>query len=271
MRGVTLLELVVVIVILALLLGLSIALFSGANRDLGVRASANQLVAVLRGARDEARSAHAPAWVVVHTGENSVVAMTKETVGEWHFEDTVTTGAFGRNARVTNGQHVPARVGMGFRLSGSTSIDCGEIPLYAPDQGLAIEFWLQRFGGTSRQIVCTVGTWLELAIDVSGRVVANFGGFSLNSGDVYLRSPDAWFYLQLVYDGREAQLFINDALIVARAGRAPWSKAAPLVVGGKGGVSGVIDEVRVGIILPREKYFLPPETKFELPPGYLVR
>ncbi len=117
--GVTLLELVVVIVILSLLLGLSIALFRNANHDLGVRSSSGHLTALLRAARDQARAERAPAWVVLDTAENSVYAMTKETVGEWHFEDTVTTGAFGKNGRVSGqAQLVPGRVGMAYLMTG---------------------------------------------------------------------------------------------------------------------------------------------------------
>ena len=47
-RGLTLIELIVVIVILAMMLGLSVSLFKNANRDLGVRASTAQVVATLR-------------------------------------------------------------------------------------------------------------------------------------------------------------------------------------------------------------------------------
>ncbi|MBI2901482.1 MAG: prepilin-type N-terminal cleavage/methylation domain-containing protein [Planctomycetes bacterium] len=269
--GVTLIEVVVVIVIISLLLGLSVALYRNANRDLGVRAAAGHLVAVLRAARDEARATRSPAWVVLDVAGNAVYAMTKETAGEWHFEDTVTTGAFGKNGRVTNGVLVPGRVGSALQMTGSTTVDCGEFPVYAEDQGVAIEFWFYRVDAPRRQMLCAIGPQLEMSIEANGQLVARIGTATLSSGSVTFRGSDRWYRIHLVFNGREAQLVVNDALLATGAVTMKWTKGQALVLGAsKGGCQGILDEFRVSLIFARERYLLPSEAKFDLPQGYLA-
>src|SRR5205814_1587189 len=140
-RGVTLLELLTVLVIFSLLLGITAAFMQGANRDLGVASAANHAVGLLRLAHQQSRSTAAPSWVVLDTKQGRIYMLLKETVGEWHLEDMATTGAFGRDGKVSGGMQVPGRVGKAIQLSGSGSISFGEVPSYAPDQGVAVEFW----------------------------------------------------------------------------------------------------------------------------------
>src|SRR5438132_13633192 len=128
--GMTLIELIAVVVIFSLLLGLSVYFLKNANRDLGVNASANTVQSVLRGAHQLARSNAAPAWVVLATKENSVYLLAKETVGEWHLEDA--TGAFGKAATITGGKVVPGRVGTGILLGSSSTTQCRPAPAYSP-------------------------------------------------------------------------------------------------------------------------------------------
>src|SRR5213083_513299 len=141
-RGVTLLELLTVVIIFSIMLSLTAVFMQGANRDLGVAAAANHAVGVLRVAHQQSRSSSAPSWVVLDTKQNRIFLLLKETVGEWHLEDstgTTTSGAFGRDAKVSGGTPDRGRVGKGMHLSANATISCGEVPLYAPDQGLAIE------------------------------------------------------------------------------------------------------------------------------------
>lgn len=269
-RGVTLIEMVTVIVIISLLLGLSIAIFRNANRDLGVRAATNHFVALLRAVHDEARMRHSPAWVVIDVQENGCYAMTKEVVGEWHFEDTVTTGAFGKNGRVTSGTFVPGRIGQGLQFQGSTTVECGEFPIYADNQGVAIEFWYYRQNVARRQTICTIGSQFEIAIEASGRLSVRCGDLLFGSGDVTLRFADRWYFIELIYDGREAQLFVNQALLGTREGKVTWQKNQNLTIGAaKSGFTGILDEFRLSVVFAQTKYFLPSESKWELPNGYV--
>src|SRR5213083_2349894 len=117
-RGVTLLELLTVVIIFSIMLSLTAVFMQGANRDLGVAAAANHAVGVLRVAHQQSRSESAPSWVVLDTKQNRIYLLLKETVGEWHLEDMVTTGAFGKDGKVSGGHNVPGRVGKGIQLGG---------------------------------------------------------------------------------------------------------------------------------------------------------
>ena len=54
-RGVTLVEMLVVLIILAIILGMTISILQGSGRDLGVQASANAVSSLLRQASTHAR------------------------------------------------------------------------------------------------------------------------------------------------------------------------------------------------------------------------
>jgi len=285
-RGVTLIEIVVVIVLLSILLGLSVALFRSANRDLGVRASSHHLVALLRAAHEQSRASRNPSWVVIHVGDRSVYGVSRETVGEWHFETLVaepggarTPGAFGKDGRVTNAQArlVPGRVGLALEFLGRTTVDCGEWPIQAEDQGITIDFWyfpadVSAGGLPPRQTLCTVGSQVEIGVEPNGRLTATIGEMALNTGDVLLKHRDRWYRILLVYDGREACLWVNDTLLATKPGKIRWNKTQRIGLGAtKHNCVGLLDEFRVGIVLPREKYVLAGQAAFELPHGYLAR
>src|SRR4029079_15442105 len=110
-RGVTLLELLTVLVIFSLLLAITAAFRQGANRDLGVAAAANHAVGVLRVAHQQSRSSTSPSWVVLDTKQNRIYMLLKETVGEWHLEDMVTTSAFCKAGKEDGGRKLRGRSG----------------------------------------------------------------------------------------------------------------------------------------------------------------
>lgn len=266
--GMTLLELLTVIVILSLMLGLSVYFLKNANRDLGVNASANTVKSVLTGARQLARSNAAPAWVVLDTKQNALYMLAKETVGEWHLEDA--SGAFGRDATISGGVAVPGRVGMGLRMGSSATVQCGQIPVYTPDEGVAVELWYQRKQRASRGVLCTIGDQVEVASEADGRVTARVGSLNVNSGNV--RVPlEAWCHLQVIYSGRDLRLSLNRAPVGSVAGRGAWSPGGVFTVGdSKQGVVGIVDEIRLSVIIPRDSLALSNETVFEFPAGVVV-
>jgi prepilin-type N-terminal cleavage/methylation domain-containing protein len=267
-RGMTLLELLTVLVIFSLLLGITAAFMQGANRDLGVAAAANHAVGVLRTAHQQSRSSSAPSWVVLDTKQNRIYMLLKETVGEWHLEDMTTTGAFGKDGKVSGGQNVPGRVGKGIQLSGSASISCGEVPFYAPDQGVAIEFWFLRRSGRGRGILCSLGEAIEVSSEPDGHLEARVGSLRVSSGQIRLPN-DAWCYLQLIFSGRELKLILNRREVQSVTGKFEWVRGASFGVGGSG-FTGIVDEIKLGLIIPRDEYLLPAECGFAFKEGFKV-
>ena len=265
-RGVTLLELLTVLVIFSLLLGITAAFMQGANRDLGVAAAANHAVGVLRVAHQQSRSTASPSWVILDTKQHRIYMLLKETVGEWHLEDMVTTGAFGRDGKVSGGQNVPGRVGKGMQLSGSSTLAFGEVPFYAPDQGVSIEFWFLRRSGRGRGVLCSLGDAIEVSSEPDGHIEARVGSLRASSGQIRLPN-DAWCYLQLVYSGRDLKLILNRREVQSVAGKFEWRSGSSFAVGGSG-FTGIVDEVKLGLIIPRDEYLLPAECVFEFKGGF---
>ena len=221
-RGFTLLELLTVIIILSLLLGLAVYFLRGAHRDLGVDAAANLVAGQLRAAHQVARSDASPAWVVLNLKENSASTLLRETVGEWHFEEaSPTLGAFGRDCQITGATAVPARVGHGLRMSASSVIRCGEVPVYFPEQGLAIELWFLR-KGAKKGTLCTVGSQVELGVQADGSFTARVGAVSVSSGNARLPA-DTWCHVQLISTGRDVRLVLNRNPVAVQPGRALWA------------------------------------------------
>lgn len=271
-RGVTVLELLAVIVIMSMLLGFAVFYMQGANQDLGVHASVNHVAGLFRLAHQHARTTSSPAWVVLDTRGNVAHVLLKETVGEWHLEQDASgkqgEGAFGRDAVVQGGKAVPGRIGQGVELGGSGVIRCPEVPLQDPAQGLSLELWFLRAGGRSRAVLAKVGNDVELAAEVNGELQARVGALSVRSAG--LRVPlDAWCHVLLIYSGRDLRLFLNRVPAGMAAGAAAWAAGQPLIVGDtKSGLVGIVDEIRVGLILPQERFSLPAQVSFDFQPGY---
>jgi type II secretory pathway pseudopilin PulG len=256
----TLLELLTVLVIFSIMLGITAAIMQGSNRDLGVYAAANHASAVLRVAHQESRSSAAPSWVIFDVKQNRIFMLMKETVGEWHLEDDnngMTTGAFGRDGKLNNAKLVQARVGKGAQLSGSASLVLGAVPDYTPDQGISIEFWYLRRSGRGRGTLASIGDAVEIVAESDGHVEARVGNLRATSSPMSIPN-DAWCLLQVVYSGRELKLILNRREVQTVPGKTELPRGAAFNVGGSG-FTGVVDEVRLGLIIPREEYYLPSE------------
>jgi prepilin-type N-terminal cleavage/methylation domain-containing protein len=264
--GLTLIEMLTVITVFAMLLAFSIVFMQNANRDLGVAAGLGHVAGLLRIAQQHARTTAAPAWVVLDTTENAAHALLKETVGEWHLEDG--TG-FGAPAQVTGGTRVPGRVGQGILFAGSGTIQCGEVPVFAPNQGVAVELWYLRRPGRSRGVLARIGDQLELAAETDGRISGRVGTLQVHSDQVRLPA-DAWCWVQLVYSGRDLRLFLNRNPCGTTAGSTAWTPGPFQVGDARAGVSGIVDEIRLSLIVPQERFALAPECRFDFSPSFKV-
>jgi hypothetical protein len=202
--------------------------------------------------------------VVLDLDDRTAGTLIRETVVMCHFEDT--TAGFGKTINVHGAVQVLGRVGLAYSFKSSNTIDCGDIPRFAPDQGIAIEMWFNRAPGTGKHVLATIGNVMELYVDPVGRVTVKVGTTVANSGS-NLVQREWWVYCQAIYNGREIKIYINGV----EAGSAPcrnfvWKSAAPLTLGAKkDGITGLLDEVRVSAIVPHDTYSLPAQVEFELP------
>ncbi len=261
--GVTLLEVLVVLAILSMIFGLTIGLLRNANRDLGVMAAANTITSLLRAAGEHARAENSPAWVLLDIDDRVAGTLIRDTIVMCHFEDT--SAGFGKTLQVNGPVQVLGRVGLAYKFTSSNTIDCGDIPRFAPDQGIAIEMWFNRAPGTGKHILASIGKEMEVYVDPIGQINVKVGSTIANSGQN--RVPREWWaYCQAIYNGREIKILINGAEAGSTPCRYTWKGAAPLTLGSKkDGITGLLDEVRVSVIVPHDTYPLPPQVEFELP------
>ncbi|HKS16372.1 MAG TPA: LamG-like jellyroll fold domain-containing protein [Planctomycetota bacterium] len=261
--GVTLLEILVVLAILSMIFAMTIGIMRNSNRDLGVTAAANTVTALLRAAGEHARAENSPAWVVINTDKRTAGTLIRDTAVMCHFEDT--SGGFGKTIQVNGAVQVLGRVGLAYRFASSNTIDCGMIPRHAPDQGIAIEMWFWRAPNTAKSILASIGKDMEVWVDSVGQVNVKVGNTIANTGTNLVRR-EWWVYCQAIYNGREIKILLNGVEAGSKPCTHDWKSPAPLTLGAKkDGIAGLLDEVRVSVIIPQDPYSLPGQVEFELP------
>lgn len=353
-RGLTLLELVVVLVILGLALGLAIPILRSAAKSLAVPSARTYVASMIKSARDTARIESTPTWVLIETNSayctacnqgvdvgsavggtdmpcptckakikvpdrtrgsgRSLSVISREPVSQWHFEDLAalaTTGLNDQKASVKTTAKPPpsnllvdGKIGRAIRLDGRTWIETPNIPIYHPQQGVAVEFWLFRDDFTNRQTVLTLGSTLTVLIEqrsqdvrdcpkcgklipnkekvcgLCGQTVSPVSGVRRNAVVVVAKAGSTevataeqlpsmqWVKVEIACVAGEIRIYVDDVFLAAKPGALTWSKEVPLVFGAReNGVRALVDELSLDLIVPRDSYQLPPDIVFGLGPG----
>ncbi len=259
-RGVTLIELMVVLSIIGIIFGIGLAFLTSASRDLQFRSTVGQVRTLLRYARSEAIAQHSAAYVEVDPVARVMRAVTKRPIGLWHFEDDACTGAFGLNGKLSGGERVRGKLGSALALGNKDSVDCGELPLFRPDQGILIEAWL-LLSSTEAQSLFTCEGMYELRVAKDGGLAAEAGGKEVDADGAQV-PVGRWFEVKLVYDGNVVVLKQDGQVVgVSEDDGKPGELADRgshfLIGGGDLGMDGLVDEVRVSAILATETRTLP--------------
>lgn len=90
LKGFTLLEIMIVLVILSMLLGIGVGVFSKVGS--GPEIALSRIREVVRDARFHAKKERAPSTVILDTENNRVRGLGWKNVGCWHFEEADTEG-----------------------------------------------------------------------------------------------------------------------------------------------------------------------------------
>lgn len=265
-RGVTLIELMVVLSVIAIVFGIGLAFLTSASRDLEFRSTVGQVRTLLRYARSEAIAQHSAAYVEIDPVAREMRAVTKRPIGLWHFEDDACTGAFGHHGKVSGGELVRGKLGSALSLGRKNSVDCGELPLFRPDQGILIEAWLLLNSAEAQSLFTCEGMY-GLRVAKDGGLAGEAGGKETDAEGV--RVPvGRWFEAKLVYDGKIVLLKQDGQVVGAseddgKAGELVDRGAHFFIGGGDLGMDGLVDEVRVSAILPTETRHLPEGISIE--------
>jgi len=220
--GVTLLELLLVMMILGIVLGGGLGVF--AALDLGRRQALGVVKNAVRGAQNSALASSSPARVLLDAEAGTVAVESLRVIGTWHFENQRLAGAFGLDGAAPNARFGEGWLGDGLWFSGRAD-SYAEIPVeHAPSfdltDGFSVECVVLRSamgGGKILQIGSVVALLTNPAGAVRGKFTTRIEheGREQKGGEVFVESPpdalpaERWTRIELEYDRLRLSLFVD--------------------------------------------------------------
>jgi prepilin-type N-terminal cleavage/methylation domain-containing protein len=279
-RGLTLIELVIVMALAALVLGMGLG--SIASLDLGARSAVGTVQGALRSANNWAVARRAPARVRIDAAARTLTAAGQDVIGTWHFEKDPPPGAFELDGDLIGavliddgflGRAVTFRgLGAGARFQAPVH----ESPSFDLRDGFQVQMALRPEEVSSGKVLqlgdtlgIEVGRGLDLVawfstvrLDESGATIA--GGKARARTEPGALEVDRWNRVLVSYD-RSALILMVEGLAVARVEDegevAPID--GPLVLGGgQRPWAGSLDSLVISAVTTEEKVELPETMSF---------
>lgn len=266
-KGMTLLELMIVMGLLAVILGAGVGAFAGL--DPGRRTAVSTVTSTMRLARNEAVARRAGARVRIDVSKGSLRASGFRVVGTWRFEDFGMVEGFGPLAEIVGGELPFTRngyIGRALDFSkGSPSarleIAVHEDPGCDWSEGFDLSFALHPVAMTSSRLIEMGGSagmqmrsdgglngwFIHQSNSQEGRQIKG-ARVRLESGPQVL-AAGRWSRVRMSHDGRFFRLFV-DEVEVARSLQEGglWRGPSPLLVGGgPGGLPAMIDDLILSV------------------------
>lgn len=274
--GVTLLELVLVMAILATVLGVGVGLF--AALDVSKRATLGELKGVLRAARTSATAQGATTRVRIDAENGLVWAELLHTVGTWHFEGDL-NGAFGHGGVLRDGAYlddgyIGKALGFWGQPGSRAEIPLNQDPAFELRDGFRFTAAIQNDGGGR---LLEVGRTFQVDLNAAGSVRASFtaellkdgapqpGGQVVAQTEVGVLRPGRWSLLEIVYDRVALRILVDGLEVAQTAESAPvWKVDDPLTLGSsRRPYNGAIDCLVVAVAVPEEPVALPVDARFD--------
>ena len=275
-RGVTLLELLVVLTLIASLLGIGVGIAS--RLTFGRGAAIEMVRDVLQAARAYAVAQGSPARVLALREGRAIQRTGLRPIGGWHFEGDGTEGAFSlkldlRGARVVE----EGRIGsaLSFEEGGFAEAPVGSLSAWSTRDGFGFEADVRVDHGGG--IVARRGESWKLEVRGDGSVGADVTLVSATKGEEVrgerlrvetvpgLVLEGRWARLGLFYDRLHLRLSV-DGVERARSRRARervWLDPSPLRLSDpERTFHGAVDEVRVSSVVADEPRVLPDGVEF---------
>ncbi len=277
-RGLTLLELLLVMGLIGLLLGIGAGAF--ATLDFGRRAAVGLVQNVVRSARNAAVARAAPARVRIDAARGAIRAEALEVVGTWRFESERLQGAFGLDGALHGAELTESGyIGQALSLAGSRAayaeFPVHQDPSFDPRDGFALECALRP--GASGGGVLALGQAVGMSLSEGGSLRAWFTaevesktGERRAGGRVFVESPpDAlargrWSRVAVHYDRRLLRLWIAGVEVARAADVQPvWILGGPLRIGDpRGSFDGALDDLSIAVVAAGEEAVLPLSVRF---------
>ena len=279
-RGVTLLELLIVITLISMLLGAGVGVL--ARLDVGKRAAHGMVQSVVRSASTSALARQASARVSIDTAAGKISASGMKVIGTWHFEDETLPGAFDINGTMLGAVLIDdGYIGKGISFSGTSRSAYAEFPVHKDPafdlgQGFAIDCAVrleERGAGQLFDLGGAIGlewsgqgllqAWFRPELtDETGRTVR--GGRVLAQAPAGALDLGKWHRIHLSYDRTELVLAVDGNVIARSDADTPvWQLEGPMVVGDpRRSFPGSLDALVVAGVVATETVDLPENVTF---------
>ena len=279
-RGMTLLELLLVLSIVSLLFGATAGILSGL--DVAPKAAVGSVQSILRSARNAALAGGGGASVAIDIQNGSLHARTLDVAGSWHFETPALEGAFGIDGALF-GAALADDGFLGHSLVFGPAGATAKVPIaglarFDLTDGFALTFALRSEGSDGGDLVDVGGSlgvvltsaqalraWMApWVVDVGGR--GTRGARQIIETEAAAVDAGRWSLVRFAYDRQELVLEI-DGVVVARSAEPLDAQVSAvdsaLVLGDpRGTLAASIDALSLWATTASETYTLDPEVHF---------
>jgi prepilin-type N-terminal cleavage/methylation domain-containing protein len=290
--GLTLIELLLVMGLLAVLLGAGLGSLASLNP--GERAAVGLLQDALRSAHNSAVSRMASARVRIDPKTHTLVTEGLQVVGTWHFEDSRLSGAeglggvfIGMDGDVFEHGWIGNAIDFGESPRGAeVEFAIQDDPIFDVSHGFAIDLHVRPHSLASARLL-EIPDVLEVDLTGSGGVKMRLyrkatesttgferrgAGLTLESEGGVLRE-DRWVHLSLTYDRRQARILADGMLVASTSGDFElWRIENSLRLGGRSAPPPcVVDELAIAVVVASEVIELPGDVSLDKDTPRLVQ
>ena len=280
-RGMTLVELMVVLAIIVLMASMAVGVFVSIKTGTDENSRQIQLRDLILQARASAVYSHGAAKVVIDNRERKVTCYTIVPMGMWCMEEIdggIVKGAQGYDGMGIGIGQCPGKYGQAAEFmptggrGGAITLPAGPFEI---DDGIRLEAWVNVFADNDAAAFRSDQTIIEksgsyyLQVCATGTIKAGTpSGWVESSAKI---ASNAWFKLTAQMDRHEYVIYINDALVARRQLRpedlatsadqhGPLGDCAygqMLTIGSRNGsFQGAIDEVRIWSVNKEQEFQL---------------
>ncbi len=220
-RGFTLIEMLVVMLIISVLFGMSVATLQRLGTGPAMDVAEREVRAGLARVRTAAREQSALAEIIFEPGDPSVIrTRTTRDAGSWHFDvDGNDRGLGGRNnrAKIFGASLVEGgSVRRCLAFGGGDEVRCEPLYAYEPQRGFDLSMDVRPDDGGAG-VVGSFGDVFTFEVGEDGELMASLlvegNGEPISfETEKDVVAPEQWCRVRLTFDGIEARLFAHGVL-----------------------------------------------------------
>lgn len=264
--GITLVEILVVITIIAIVFAIGLGMFSS-GRVVGIKAAKKEIISLVQYARQKARRDHSNTFVIFDIESRKYGCHTKKTLGLWHFEeiqDGKVKGALGYDLVITAGTIQRAQTGNGVFFKNGYALN-EKFPAFAKNEGLSIDIDFVILEKDAK-IFLEKENEYYVASDLTEKIRFKYGNKEVRLDDVTI-PINKWCHFEMS---------LIENILIMRLGNyiqlktvdfdLKEGKTGKLYIGSKSRpLSALIDEARVSSLIIDKELKLPDGVFFEIP------